>query len=747
MKLFISVALILPLLSCGTATSAALQDVEHVFAGSSHVCARLSGGSSVCWGLNYLGELGNGNRIDSPYPVAVAGLGGSANVIHGGNSFTCAVTTTGSAKCWGGNGFGQLGIGSIDSEPFLSPMSVNGLGTGVAAVTTGDSHACALLVGGGVRCWGNGELGRLGNGGTTTQSAPVDVTGLSSGVAAIAARDDFTCARMLAGTIKCWGGNSNGKLGTTGIASSSTPIDVPTITGATAIALGSNHTCALSGAGRMRCWGANFLGQLGDGTLTSRPTPMNVSGFASGVAAISAGNGHTCALTTLGSVSCWGGNFSGQLGNPDSTARTTPTAVAGLSSGVAEISLGSNFSCARATDATVRCWGSNGVGALGDGEFAARLTPRDVVGLGSASTVGLGEAHSCAVGSAGVLQCWGRNRSGELGNGNTLSLIAPAPVSSVATSVVAVDAGYESSCALTAAGAVLCWGNNEWGQLGDGTTTDRSVAAPVTGLGAGVTAIAAGRFHYCVIVAGAVKCWGRNVRGQLGDGNFAAFSAVPVDTLDLPPGTVRIAAGSEHTCAVTAAGAAKCWGYNQFGQLGTGDGANLAEPGDVVGLASGVLAIAAGQSHTCATTTAGAMRCWGRGAQGRLGSGTLDDQPVPANVVGMTSGVTAFAAGGQHTCAVRNDGVTCWGSNNVGALGDGTVEARLLPTPVVGLASGMAAVYAGDLHTCARSTGGLVRCWGLDDGGQVGDGGRDPSMPTLVIDGDRLFASGFEPGG
>ncbi len=745
MKPFMFIALLLCFLVPGPARSAPLQGVERLFAADYHVCARQVSGASVCWGLNYTGELGHGTTVSSASPVALVGLGGVAEKIDGGAGFSCAVTTSGSAKCWGSNGYGELGLGSPSFTPSLTPMTVIGLGSGVTAVATGQYHACALLVGGGVKCWGNGDSGRLGNGATAAQPSPVDVSGLTSGVASIAASNDFTCARMLTGTIKCWGDNAFDKLGSSGFVSSSIPVDVPSITGATAIALGSHHACALSGAGRLRCWGGNFVGQLGDGTLTNRPNAMNVTGFASGVASVSTGGSHSCALTAMGSVSCWGQNLSGQLGNPDNTIFTTPVAVAGLSSGVSEISLGFNFSCARANDATVRCWGANGTGSLGDGQFSSRVTPASVLGLGSASTLTAGDSHTCAVAS-GVLRCWGMNRHGELGTGNTISVVEPTPVSSVAASVTAAVTGYNFTCALTTAGAVLCWGNNQFGQLGDGTTTDRLFAAPVSGLDSGVTAIAAGTSHVCALASGAVKCWGRNVTGQLGDGNFNGYTASPVNTLGLPAGITRIVAGDGHTCALTAGGGAKCWGDNSFGQLGTGAPPNLAVPGDVFGLTSGVADIVAGAVHTCATTTSGAMRCWGRGAQGRLGTGNLDGQPTPANVVGMSSGVTSIAAGGLHTCAVRNGAVRCWGGNNQGGLGDGTQDSRMLPIPVIGLASGMASVYAGDRHSCARAVSGLVTCWGDDGSGQVGDGGRAPDQPTHVIDGDRLFASGFDPG-
>jgi alpha-tubulin suppressor-like RCC1 family protein len=298
----------------------------------------------------------------------------------------------------------------------------------------------------------------------------------------------------------------------------------------TAIAAGYAHTCALT-AGGVKCWGYNSNGQLGDGTWTDRNTPVDVSGLSSGVAAIAAGLSHTCALTVGGGVKCWGWNGYGQLGDGTNTDHTTPVDVSRLTSGVDAIAAGGYHTCAL-TVGGVKCWGYNGYGQLGDGTTTNRNAPVDVSGLTSG--------------------------------------------------VAAIAAGWYHTCALTAGGGVKCWGYNWYGQLGDGTTTDRTTPVDVSGLTSGVAAIAAGRYHTCALTAGGgVKCWGLNWYGQLGDGTTTDRNT-PVDVSGLTSGGVAIAAGESHTCALTAGGGVKCWGYNLYGQLGNGEFGYSPTPVDVV---------------------------------------------------------------------------------------------------------------------------------------------------------------------
>ena len=308
--------------------------------------------------------------------------------------------------------------------------------------------------------------------------------------------------------------------------------------------------------------------------------------------------------------------------------------------------------------------------------------------LGAAQAVTAGRAHTCALTVAGGVKCWGSGAGGQLGDGRQLIRVPPVDVIGLGSGVKAISAGVIHTCALTVAGGVNCWGSNGFGgQLGDGTTTNRLTPVNVTGLGSGVTVIAAGDFHTCAVtVAGGVKCWGSNFRGALGDGT-STDRLTPVDVTGLGSGVTAIAAGGFHTCALTVGGGVKCWGNNFRGALGDGTNfINRLMPVDVTGLGSGVKAIAAGRGdHTCAVTVAGGVKCWGPNSWGVLGDGTTTDRLTPVNVTGLGSGVTVTTAGDTHTCAVTvAGGVKCWGRNFLGELGDGTITDRLTPVNVTG---------------------------------------------------------------
>ena len=260
----------------------------------------------------------------------------------------------------------------------------------------------------------------------------------------------------------------------------------------------------------------------------------------------------------------------------------------------------------------------------------------------------------------------------------------------VGSQMVMVSAGGLYTCAITTGGGVKCWGRNDYGQLGDGTNTGRLTPVDVTGLSSGITAISAGGMHTCALTSGeGVKCWGWNYYCQLGDGTTTNRST-PIDVTGLSSGVIAISAGGAHTCALTSGGGVKCWGQNDWGQLGDGTNTSSNTPVDVTGLSSGVIAISAGGVHTCALTSGGGVRCWGENFSGQLGDGTTANRLTPVDVTGLSSGVIAISAGGsdvveplKHTCAITiGGGVKCWGNNWYGQLGDGTNTNRWTPIDV-----------------------------------------------------------------
>ena len=355
-----------------------LRGIAAIAGGEYSTCALTVAGRVKCWGYNYFGQLGDGTFNSRSIPLAVVGLPSEVAAIDTGGGHTCALTAAGGVKCWGTNGWGQLGDETTMNSS--TPVDVVGLGSGVAAIAAGGTHSCALTTGGGVKCWGWNGWGQLGDGTYTERHAPVNVVGLGSGVAAIATGWLHVCALTTAGGVKCWGQNRNGQLGDGTTTDRHMPVDVVGLgSGVAAIAAGYEHTCALTETNKVKCWGSNWDGQLGDGTTTDRYTPVNVVGLESAVTAIADDWHHTCALTTGGGVKCWGDNWDGQLGDGTTIDRYTPVDVVGLESGVAAIATGGYFTCALTEESGVKCWGDNLTGQLGDGTTTDRYTPVDVL--------------------------------------------------------------------------------------------------------------------------------------------------------------------------------------------------------------------------------------------------------------------------------------------------------------------------------------------------------------------------------
>ena len=418
--------------------------------------------------------------------------------------------------------------------PSGAPTAANQLG-GVSMVAAGGDHTCALLATGGVECWGDNHYGELGDGSTADRSNPVAVSGLSSGVAAIAA--------------------------------------------------GSNHTCALLDTGAVKCWGYNRYGQLGNGTATgadaANPTPVDVSGLSGGVAAITAGGSHTCALLNTGGVTCWGWNRRGQIGDGQDCStgqcrRLVPSDVTGLASGAVAIDAGIYHTCALLSTGGVACWGQNDTGQLGTTTgspcvdeqlvpLACAPTPVDVLGLTGVTGLAAGEAHTCALLDAGGVTCWGSNASGQLGDGGACGSTCGSPVDVAGLApAAAIDAGNQHTCAFAQEqAAVSCWGANGLGQLGNGDSPNGALGpvevcaepscAPVCipeepcGPLRDVIALSLGRGHSCAATGGQeARCWGDNALGQLGDGQgcgsacdtpntVLAAKATPTPTATVPP--------------------------------------------------------------------------------------------------------------------------------------------------------------------------------------------------------------------
>jgi alpha-tubulin suppressor-like RCC1 family protein len=673
--------------------------------------------------------------------------------------------------------------------------------SGIAAVAAGFYHTCALTTLGDVVCWGDNSAGELGYYlAPSKSSTAVQVVGLPSSKA-IAAGFSFSCALTTAGAVECWGYNAQGQLGNNSTTNSPSPVQVSGLTsGVTAISAGLDSACALLSTGAVQCWGYNN-GNLGIPTTPSPSLPVTVTGLTAGVAKISAGTNYACALLG-GSVKCWGSNAFGRLGHPP--ANTVPAGVSSLSSGVGQLALGFVHTCAMTPEEGMRCWGSNEFGQLGNasismGQSGLSVVPVAVQGLSSAAVaIATGADHTCAVTANGSgVSCWGDNNRGQLGNNSISATGTASPVAVLDSSfapikdVGTLTAGVAHTCALTLTGGVKCWGRGDFGELGDNSKGDSLVAVSVVNGSnvpiSAITTIVAGGYHTCALTgAGTVQCWGDDLQGQLGDNDAAKQSkATPANVVGLPGFALSIAAGDFHTCALNTAGAVYCWGSNGSGQLGNTSvavGATSIVPVPVSGLASGVIAIAAGSTHSCALTTAGAVKCWGANAMGQLGDGTNGQKTTPVGVSGLSVGAVAISAGGDHTCAqTASDALKCWGSNSNGQIGDNMLlnQPQLVPATVspgqsikfsppgnmrVGSltlsatpSSGLQAAFDTWTPTICQVNGNTLTATAsgicgvrASQQGVINATGRGSSIAAapqqlrLIIVGDPIFADGFE---
>ena len=662
-----------------------LSDAIALAAGERHTCAVRKGNTVVCWGADDTGQLGDGGGADRLGPVAVAGVA-AATAVAAGAGFSCALLGDETAICWGDDRDGEIGNGTTGATP-LPPTPVLGL-VGAHSLSAHWQHACAVHDDGTLACWGNNASGQIGDGTLVLRPQPVAVPGLAR-VSAVATGLSHTCAVTGAGLF-CWGSNSLGQLGIDSGADPTIPVTQPTLIAAqtdfVAVATGAQHTCAIRSNGEVRCWGQNSTGQLGEGSMSSLPAPEPVNGLSNGKL-VAAGATFSCAETSDGAVFCWGDDHYGQLAMGNDVVEPRPITVPVVATGTAA---GGGHSCA-VTRASSQaglpvppafvCWGSDQAGQLGDNSNTDRATPAPIKMPILPEAIAAGALHTCAIDASAGLWCWGRGSSGQLGPGHLLDTAFPVQVAlpSGQTEASGVTAGDAHTCVLVSpadglGGQILCFGDNTYGELGDGTTTSRATPAIVS-LGGGATptralAVAAGGGHTCAVdVGGRLWCWGRGDHGELGDGTS---TDQPLPTAIAMPGGATVSslsAGGEHTCVLDPAGDVFCWGANDRGQLGTGAaGPDIAAPALAVQVAPAVL-ITAGGAHTCAELADRTIDCWGANENGQLGDGTTADRALPVAVAGASGVVSAGAA---HSCAAASDGtVTCWGADTSGQLGDG----------------------------------------------------------------------------
>ena len=678
-------------------------------------------------------------------------------------------------------------------------------------IKAGYRHTVALKDDGTVWAWGLNDNGQLGDNtgvpgedrDTPIQVVGAEGTGNLTGITDVAVGRYHSVALKSNDTVWAWGDNSSGQLGdstgTPGI-SSNMPVQVVgedgdgTLTGVVAVEAGWYHSVVLKTDGTVWAWGNNDSGQLGNGnTGTNEDTPVQVvgaggEGFLSGIVAISAEYKNTMALSHDGTVWAWGDNDKGQLGDGTGTpgiSSNTPVQVVGeggdgILSGVAAVKAGGYHALALKTDGTVWAWGKNDSGQLGDNTGTPGTdsdTPVQVKGEGGAgslsgvSAVAAQGNYSVALKEDGTVWAWGDNAFGQLGNGFT-GPDSDTPVQvvveggeGVLDGIVAITAGAAYASVLKSDGTVWAWGDNDFGQLGNGDAgTDNNTPVSVSVPGGdvsltGVAAIATGVHHSLAVKAdGSVWTWGQNSSGQLGNNDSGTDRDTPVQVLgvegvDVLSDIGSVAGGGTHSAAVKSDGTAMyTWGGNLYGQLGNGNtGTDSPLPVQVVGeggsgTLGGVGTVAAGSYHTLALKTDGTILwAWGLNDEGQLGDNTCipgTNSNIPVKVAdkagtGDLSGVGGLAAGTRHSAALKSDGTAVWpwGDNASGQLGDGNMGTGSDIPVVVSSLSGVDMIAALGDFTLAAMNDGSVYAWGENGAGQLGDGnsGTDSDTPVQVL--------------
>jgi len=820
------------------------QTIVAMTAGSFHSLAVCADGTLAAWGYNSYGQLGNGSTAQSNVPVVVGTIGALVGktvvAISAGSFHSLALCSDGSLAAWGLNYNGQLGNGNTTSSNV--PVAVNAAGVlagkTVVSMAAGYSHNLALCADGTLAAWGDNTFGVLGNGGTaaSTVPAPVNVTGTLAGkrVINVAAGGSHSLALCSDGTVAAWGYNTNGQLGIDGVTRSNVPVAVSTAgvlarKTVVAVAAGSNHSLALCADGTLAAWGSNSSGQLGnDGTTQSNvPVAVSTTGVLAGktVVAISAGVSHSLALCADGTLVTWGAGNLGQLGNNStlqsnvpvlvSTAKLVPGArfVAAISGQAADHTFGmvveppasriaveqpagtelvngssgvdfggSPIGTAATRTFTIKNAGSlvlNGFAMTFDGanssDFSVITAPAEMVEPGSSTTLVI--AFTPSSGSIGP-------RSGVLRIASNDPLTGSFAVNLTGMAVGRLEAAYTtgmevplSASRFTATGSTVDFSLNYAPVTGTTlmvvkNTGPGKIDGAFNNLAQGqVVALSYGDVTYkfvanyyggsgndLVLQWAATRpfAWGKNTYGQLGDGTTTRRNVpTAVSTAGALSGKtpIAVAGGGNHSLALCADGTLVAWGDNRYGQLGYGNTTSSKVPVavDMAGILSGktVVAVAAGALHSLALCSDGTLAAWGNNLEGQLGNGTATSSKVPVAVdmTGVLSSKTivAVAAGSDHNLVLCSDGtMAAWGFNGAGQLGNGTTTSTFVPVPV-SMAGGLSgkmvvAIASGSNHNLALCDDGTVASWGNNYDGELGIGSFTSSALPVAVSATGVLA-------
>lgn len=620
----------------------------------------------------------------------------------------------GTLWAWGNNSNGQLGDGTTTNRSGAVQI---GTDNKWVCVSAGGSQSIGIKSDG--TMWGWGTYVYTGQSNTPVQLAGDDwVSVICKGNANFALKAD--------GTLAVWGQDNNG-LGIGGSQAGFYSLIGTVADKWISIAGTGGHMLAIKADGTLWAWGDNSVGQIGDGTTTSRPLPVQV-GTANNWASIAGGGNFSLGLKDDGTLWSWGGNGFGQLGDGTQTEHHAPLQV-GTDNKWVSIAGGPNGSVALKSDGTYWAWG---LGFYGNGVFTnganapLQLAPFQIGTDNDWVRIQLYNNTSFGVKSNGTIWGWGINTLGQVGNGNTTNQLNPVQVNNTLNAWLTISAGGTHSLAVKTNGTLWAWGQNNFGQLGDGTNTNRTVQTQI-GSDNKWMSVVAGQDHNLGLKSdGTLWAWGQNNFGQLGDGTTANKNA-PVQ-IGSDNKWVSIAAGVEHSLGLKSDGTIWAWGHNNSGQFGNGTTSDQLTPIQIG--TDKWISIVAGGFYSLGIRANGDLYSWGNNSNGQLGDGSTTDRLSPVHI--GTDKWFNVSAHFYHTLGMRSDGTLwAWGNNGYGQLGDGTTIDR--PSPVKIGTSTWVGLATGFYHSHAIRFDGRLYGWGKNDLGELGDAtNTNRSSPTLI---------------
>ncbi len=589
--------------------------------GSDHTIAIKNDGTLWAWGRNLNGQFGDGTTENKSVPTQEITKATDWKNVNAGHSYTVAIKNDGTLWAWGNNSNGQLGIGT--SESTSVPTQEITKAEDWKNVSAGKWHIVALKNDGTLWAWGYNSYGKLGDGTITNRSVPTQENTEAADWNYISAGSDHTISIKNDGTLWAWGYNGFGQIGdgTTTTRYISTQESTDALDWRY-ISTGGSHTVALKSDGTLWVWGKNDVGQLGNGSSTKRDvlSPIQENSNTKNWMCISTGESHTVALKSDGTLWVWGSNTYGELGDGTSIQRQVPVQEVTKATDWRNVYAGRRHTVAIKYDGTLWAWGWNYYGQIGDGTTENKLVPtQEITGATDWGSADAGYSYTTAIKNDGTLWTWGNNSSGEFGDGTTENKSVPTQEITKATDWKNICTGNFHTVAIKNNGTLWAWGFNLFGLLGDGTTKNKSIPTQEVTGAADWSNISAGVNHTTAIKTdGTLWSWGSSYYGQLGDGTTENKS-VPIQEVTGAADWNKISAKSGHTVAIKYDGTLWSWGSNMSGKLGDGTTENKSVPTQEVTGAADWNRISAGSTHTIAIKNDNSLWGWGSNADGQLG--------------------------------------------------------------------------------------------------------------------------------